>query len=67
MGTQRSLKHELSVTVVALGSWWGLPFALGMLVACILRLSDEEKLLRQSLSGYEEYCQKVQYRLIPHV
>src|ERR1039458_3519000 len=51
----------------ALGSWWGLPFALGMLVVVILRLLDEEQLLRQGLPGYEEYCRKVQYRLIPHI
>ena len=52
---------------IALGSWWGLPFALGMLTVVSLRLLDEEKLLRQSLPGYEEYCRKVQYRLIPHI
>ncbi len=52
---------------IALGSWWGLPFALAMLAVVILRLLDEEKLLRQGLPGYEEYCRKVQYRLIPHL
>jgi protein-S-isoprenylcysteine O-methyltransferase Ste14 len=50
-----------------LGSWWGLLFALARLVVIILRLLDEEKLLRQDLPGYEEYCRKVQYRLIPHL
>lgn len=54
-------------TPIALGSWWALPTALPMLVVIILRLLDEEKLLHQSLSGYEEYCQTVQYRLIPHI
>jgi protein-S-isoprenylcysteine O-methyltransferase Ste14 len=52
---------------IALGSWWGLLFALARLVVIILRLLDEEKLLRQDLPGYEEYCRKVQYRLIPHL
>lgn len=52
---------------IALGSWWGLPFALAMLVVVILRLLDEEKFLRQGLPGYEEYCRKVQYRLIPRL
>ena len=52
---------------IALGSWWGLPFALAMMVVFTLRLLDEEKLLHQSLAGYEEYRRKVQYRLIPHV
>ena len=41
---------------IALGSWWGLPFALAMLIVIILRLLDEEMLLQQSLPGYEEYC-----------
>jgi protein-S-isoprenylcysteine O-methyltransferase Ste14 len=52
---------------IALGSWWGLPFAVAMLAAVSLRLRDEEKLLRQSLPGYEAYCQKVRFRLIPRV
>jgi protein-S-isoprenylcysteine O-methyltransferase Ste14 len=54
-------------TPIALGSWWGLPFAFAWLSAIILRILDEEALLRQSLAGYEEYCRKVQYRLIPHI
>ena len=54
-------------TSLALGSLWGLPVALGSLVAISLRLLDEEKLLRQSLPGYEEYRRKVQSRLIPGV
>jgi protein-S-isoprenylcysteine O-methyltransferase Ste14 len=52
---------------IALGSWWALPCALGMLPVTILRLLDEEQLLHQSLPGYEGYCQKVQYRLIPYI
>ena len=52
---------------VALGSWWALLSALPMPVVIILRLLDEEKLLNQSLPGYKEYCQKVRYRLIPHI
>jgi protein-S-isoprenylcysteine O-methyltransferase Ste14 len=52
---------------IALGSWWGLPFAFVILVLIILRLMDEEKLLHQNLSGYDEYCQKVQHRLISEV
>jgi protein-S-isoprenylcysteine O-methyltransferase Ste14 len=32
-----------------------------------MRILDEEALLRRSLPGYEEYCQMVPYRLIPHV
>jgi protein-S-isoprenylcysteine O-methyltransferase Ste14 len=52
---------------IALGSWWGLPFGLAIPILLILRLLDEEKLLHQSLAGYDEYCQKVPYRLIPQI
>jgi protein-S-isoprenylcysteine O-methyltransferase Ste14 len=38
-----------------------------VLVAIIERLIDEEKLLCQELPGYEVYCRKVQYTLIPYV
>jgi len=52
---------------IALGSWWGLPFAAAMAAIIVVRLSDEEKLLRKNLPGYPEYCQKTPYRLIPYV
>ncbi len=52
---------------IALGSWWALPFAFTWLVAIVVRILDEEMLLRQSLPGYEEYCKQVTSRLIPHV
>ena len=48
-----------------LGSLWGLvPIAFYPPVI-VYRLLNEEKFLRQSLPGYEEYCKKVKYRLIP--
>ena len=54
-------------TAVALGSLWALiPFAF-MPFTIILRLLNEEKLLLKELAGYEEYCKKVRYRLIPYV
>lgn len=52
---------------LALGSYWGLlvaVFALGMLV---WRLIDEERFLRRNLPGYDAYCQKTRYRLVPGV
>jgi protein-S-isoprenylcysteine O-methyltransferase Ste14 len=61
-----ALVVNLSIPI-ALGSWWGLPFSLAWLSAVILRVLDEERLLRQSLPGYEEYCRKVPYRLIPYI
>ncbi len=54
-------------TPVALGSWWGILMFLPMLLVIIFRLLDEEKFLRKSLPGYDDYCLKVPYRLIPSV
>jgi hypothetical protein len=31
------------------------------------RLLDEERYLSRTLPGYEGYCRKVRYRLLPHV
>ena len=52
---------------LALGSWLGLPVVLLIMPTLIWRLLDEEKFLRQNLSGYAEYCQKVRYRLLPYI
>ena len=52
-------------TPVALGSWVGVPFSLLLIMVIVARLLDEEKFLKANLSGYEEYCQKVRYRLVP--
>ena len=54
-------------TPVALGSWWGLPFAFLLVLVIILRLLDEELFLRQNLPGYQEYSAKVRFRLIPGI
>lgn len=51
----------------ALGSWVAITFSFAVIFVIILRLLDEEKLLRANLKGYEAYCQKVRYRLIPLV
>ncbi len=54
-------------TPMALGSYWGLiPMAL-LPVTLVLRILNEEKVLRENLEGYDEYCQKTKYRLIPYV
>jgi protein-S-isoprenylcysteine O-methyltransferase Ste14 len=52
-------------TPLALGSWWGLLMFIAIAFIIAWRLLEEEKLLSRSLSGYKEYCQKVQYRLVP--
>ena len=52
-------------TPLALGSWWGLLMLIPFVLIIILRLLGEEKFLSKNLPGYDEYCQKVRYRLIP--
>ena len=50
---------------LALGSYWGLVLVVPGLIVLALRIRDEEKLLREELTGYREYSQKVRYRLLP--
>jgi protein-S-isoprenylcysteine O-methyltransferase Ste14 len=52
---------------LALGSYWGLVFAIPGLLVLAWRIRDEETLLRDELEGYREYTQKVRYRLVPGV
>ena len=54
-------------TSLALGSFWALIPALLLPVALAARIGNEEQLLRRDLPGYEEYCQKVKYRLVPFI
>jgi protein-S-isoprenylcysteine O-methyltransferase Ste14 len=54
-------------TPIALGSYWGFLVIAGMMPFLIWRLFDEEQFLSKNLSGYTEYCEKVHWRLIPHV
>lgn len=52
---------------LALGSYWGLVLVIPVLIALVLRILDEEELLRDELAGYSEYTRRVQYRLVPYV
>lgn len=57
----------LLFTPLALGSYIALP-AFAMLVPFyVLRLLNEEKVLRQELPGYSEYCLRTRFRLVPFV
>lgn len=54
-------------TPLALGSYWGLiPISL-LPVTLVLRILNEEKILRDNLEGYNDYCLKTRYRLIPYI
>jgi protein-S-isoprenylcysteine O-methyltransferase Ste14 len=52
-------------TPVALGSWWALIAFSMMPFVFVLRIQNEEKVLSEQLPGYQDYCRKVRYRLIP--
>jgi protein-S-isoprenylcysteine O-methyltransferase Ste14 len=54
-------------TPLALDSYWGLLATILAVPILALRIDDEEKMLRQELDGYDEYTQKVHYRLVPGV
>lgn len=50
---------------IGLGSWWALlPFLL-VPPLLVLRILDEERVLREQLEGYSEYCERVRWRLVP--
>jgi len=54
-------------TSVSLGSYWGMLPGLLLPIVLVARIDREEALLREELDGYEEYCSKVRYRMIPFV
>jgi protein-S-isoprenylcysteine O-methyltransferase Ste14 len=72
-GPYALVRHPMYVGVLvmligvplALGSWWGLAFLLLNVPILVLRILDEEAMLRQELDGYTDYMRKVRYRLVP--
>lgn len=52
---------------LALGSYWALLLTVVAVAALVVRILDEEKLLRAELSGYREYTHTVRHRLVPHL
>ncbi len=57
----------LLATPLALGSLWGLPVAVAISLAIVVRLLDEERYLSVNLRGYDAYRREVRHRLIPMV
>lgn len=72
-GPYALVRHPMYVGVLimltgvapALGSYWGLAFLLLNVFVLVLRIQDEEAMLRQELEGYTDYMRKVRYRLVP--
>ena len=50
-----------------LGSLAALPVFLVYPVIIVLRIRNEEQVLRAELTGYTEYCTRVKYRLLPYI
>lgn len=51
----------------ALGSYWSLIGFLPGFPLIVLRILNEERLLRRDLAGYSDYCRRTRYRLVPLV
>ena len=50
-----------------LGSWQAFLVFLTYPVLIVKRISNEEAVLTRELQGYEAYCRKISYRLIPYI
>jgi len=54
-------------TPLALGSYWAIIFFLPLIPLLVSRLLNEEEMLLMELQGYQKYCQKTRYHLIPFI
>jgi protein-S-isoprenylcysteine O-methyltransferase Ste14 len=54
-------------TPLLLGSIYGVLIGVAITFLLMGRIVGEEKMLSRELEGYQEYKEKVCYRLIPHV
>jgi protein-S-isoprenylcysteine O-methyltransferase Ste14 len=54
-------------TSLALGSYVALPAFTALIPFYVVRLLNEEKVLRADLAGYPEYCERTRFRLVPFI
>ena len=75
-GPYRIVRHPMylgtilmyTFTPLALGSYWAIIPAVGLLVPLLVaRIINEEEVLMRELKGYKEYMARTRYRLIPGV
>jgi protein-S-isoprenylcysteine O-methyltransferase Ste14 len=74
-GPYRIVRHPMYLgacamwlfTPLALGSYFTLPAFALLIPLILLRLLNEEKVLRQELPGYAEYCLRTRFRLVPFI
>lgn len=52
---------------LVLGSYWAVLSMILYIPVIIIRIKDEERLLIADLAGYQDYCAKVCWRLLPYV
>ena len=52
---------------LALGSYWAMIPSIFLPVILIARILNEEEVLLRDLNGYQEYIEKVKFRLIPGI
>lgn len=52
---------------LVLGSCWAMLPMMLYIPIIIIRIKDEERLLIADLAGYQEYCKKVRWRLLPYM
>ena len=52
---------------LVMGSWWAFLVMVPYVVAIVTRIKDEETLLTKELEGYQEYKEKVRWKLIPYI
>jgi len=52
---------------IALGSWWALLPAAGVVGVLVRRTILEDRFLHRELTGYQEYARKVRHRLLPGI
>ena len=50
-----------------MGSWWAFLVMIPYVLAIVTRIKDEETLLTKELEGYQEYKEKVRWKLIPYI
>ena len=75
-GPYRIVRHPMYIgnmiillsTPIALGSFWAvIPFLICAPLFFVLRIRGEEEYLKKNLPGYNEYCLRTKYRLIPYI
>lgn len=74
-GPYRAVRHPLYLgslvmwlsTPLALRSYFAWPAFALLIPFYVFRLLNKEKVLRQELPGYPEYCLRTRFRLVPFV